>query len=554
MYSLFSDARSRRFGMSKRSIVIVIACLALASLVLFARMNETTDERAPAVAMTPSAAESDAPTQRQRLEAPSDPAANRRAARSSNDRGSSGSATIDRSASTSATIDASTLVLELVDEHAMPVAGAHVVVELFRNAGVGAEVINGEYLAGLPRRVQRLEASSDERGRVELALDHDLASAAHATIVAQRSPDLASVAGISLDPPLAGAPHRIELVPTAQLRVHVKGPNGEPVAGIDVEASASSGFPREPIARATSDSNGDVVFARLPRGLYWIDALGMRARDSGTSIMLHDGGATVELEVHGASFGRAVAGVVLDEEGQPLANVGVSFRSMPDGRSASSWTRADGKFEYSSDPSESVEVRVVPALDADEFVPARVEVPFGTENVVLRRARKLAQLDALVKLIGAEDRVPIHGSYAIASAKNASAGIQHGDGDVLRVRCKLRSDWIVTFRAQDRRSVAMTLDDLAHRAGDQRTIEIALSKGFEEDIMVRDADTLEPLAGALFTSADGASSASDAHGRIELRATSWPQSMRIERDGYFAFEWTPSAGFQGEIHLVRLPK
>jgi hypothetical protein len=30
--------------------------------------------------------------------------------------------------------------------------------------------------------------------------------------------------------------------------------------------------------------------------------------------------------------------------------------------------------------------------------------------------------------------------------------------------------------------------------------------------------------------------------------------MRIERDGYFAFEWTPSAGFQGEIHLVRLPK
>ena len=537
-----------------RGFIVVLCVLAAGALVLLARVQVSSDDTA-AVAVVASAADDALPAAATRLEAPS-PASQDESNREI------GTAPIAHaqpaSLASSERADESALLFDVVDEQDRPVGGAHVVVELYARIGNVSEPDEMGYSRMPPlKRVQRLESSTDASGRARLALDHDLSLRAQASVSAERAPDLIGIAGVVLVPPLAGV-HRVELGATAQVRVHVIDPHGASVAGVELEAGARSELPLEPFAHAVSDANGDARLDRLPRGTYWIRARGPRAGpDSAASIdTLRGVPVTVEVQVESATFARAVSGVVLDEHDQPLSGVSVTFRSIPGGRSATSWTNDEGRFTHSSEPSESVEVSLPPSFDSDEFTPERIEVPFGTGGVVFHRTRVLPMLDVYVRLFDAQDRAAIHGACSIVSLSGRQPDSYHVSGSILRVHCRLRRELILTFRAPEHRALAMTLGDFALRASDERSIDIELARGFDEQVTVRDDDTREPLAGTVFTSLEGLNGVCDADGRIELHGSSWPKSFHVEHDGYFPFDWTPSgtAQFDGEIRLVRTPK
>jgi hypothetical protein len=369
-------------------------------------------------------------------------------------------------------------------------------------------------------------------------------------------PNLVSFAGVVFDPPLAPSVHRITLQPAAQIHVLVKDPDGKPVDGIEVEASAHSSLPIGTTRFATYP-NGEVLFAHLPAGTYTIAAIGFRAGGGSHAVVntMRDARVDVDLVLEEGSLRPAVTGVILDERGQPLAGVALLFRPIPSGKSGLRYSDAEGRFEYSSSACTSVEISI-DGTNQGEFDPQHVDVPFGSEGVVIRRTRVLPDIRVFVKLIDEEDRRHLDRGRAVMRPRNEFTTRYSASGNLLLLECKLHSDWDVIFWASDHRSKTMAMDELANLARGKESIEIELAPGFEAAIIVRDSSTYEPIAHAVLKSEGRFAVESDARGMATLRGAAWPKLIKVERDGYKSIDWKPDdiELSIGVIKLSPLPK
>jgi hypothetical protein len=222
----------------------------------------------------------------------------------------------------------------------------------------------------------------------------------------------------------------------------------------------------------------------------------------------------------------AVEGVVLDEEGRPLADVelGVAF----DGRRAGLVTSdAEGMFRFRgpSTPRAELDSRIWVGANVaqygDHFEPAELEVPFGTRGLVFRRVARAAQrsfeVDVHDRLTGA----PIEG-FVLSIYRGPGAELW-GDSYSARRRFELRLLPGARARVKARGYIAREVDlvEALDRLEPGQRLRVGLDPGLDHSFQVFDSDTGAPIQDALFRSASAGDARTDEQGWVRLRSDHW---------------------------------
>jgi hypothetical protein len=221
----------------------------------------------------------------------------------------------------------------------------------------------------------------------------------------------------------------------------------------------------------------------------------------------------------------AVEGVVLDEDGQPLADVelGVAL----DGRRAGVvHSDADGAFCYRGRlaPRDGVGARVwvgANVAQGDLFEPAELEVPFGTRGLVFQRAARAAlrtfEVDVHDRLTGA----PLEG-FVLTLDRGRGTELW-SDSYSARRRFELRLLSGARARVKARGYIAREVDlvEALDRLEPGQRLRVGLDPGLDHSFQVLDSDSGAPIQDVLFRSATAGEARTDEQGWIRLRSDHW---------------------------------
>jgi hypothetical protein len=351
--------------------------------------------------------------------------------------------------------------------------------------------------------------------------------------------------------PLAPRPWRLDLYSGGTLRVRCTSDRGEPLAGVSLWLSSSDPL-RAPRGRAgDTDVQGECAFTPLSSGCWTVRAVHPLTGESRLAECDLPRGAerTLALRLSLANLQQGASGCVLDEHDRPLEGVAIRVRNGNEAP-VTIESRAGGRFEFWGQPSAGIELGAGPGFLDDDYLPARLELPFGTGGVVLRRAGHEEPLSYAVEIVSrtggerlraarlrlwSEEPLPAEESY---SAESGVTQIQ-----VPRTR---RVRW--SAEAPGYRRASGELEERVEaRAGG--VVRIALERGFERDLLVRDRVTRRELAGVQVWLGKQLLGRTDERGRVHLALEEWPGALRLECTGYELFEWDPLATAQAGDEL-----
>jgi hypothetical protein len=330
---------------------------------------------------------------------------------------------------------------------------------------------------------------------------------------------------------------------------------GEALAGVSLWL-ASSDPARAPRGRAgDTDAQGECAFAPLASGCWSLRAVHPLTGESLLREVDLARGAerTLALTLGTANLLPGVRGVVLDEHERPLEGVPIRVRS---GNAAPVIleSREGGRFEFWGQPSAGIELAAGPGFQDDDYLPARLELPFGSGGVVLRRAGHEEPLCYAVELVDRADGERLQGAQLLLSTEEPLATEQAFSApsgvtqiSLPRARRVLYSAEAPGYRCR-RGELAERIE--ARSAG---VLRIALERGFERELSLRDRVTRRELAGARVWLGRQLLATSDERGHALLKLEEWPAALRIECPGYELLEWNPRATGQPAAEIALEP-
>ena len=342
--------------------------------------------------------------------------------------------------------------------------------------------------------------------------------------------------------PLTGELRRLVLRPGAVLALQVLDADHSPVPARRVLLAAA----RLHGSRLYRDTDADG----------WLRLDGLHAGAYTLSVYLPDVGSWDEraLELESGEERRlevvldppawplAVEGVVLDEEGRPLAGVelGVSL----DGRRAGLVSSdGEGVFRLRGRPTSrggavaSVWLGANVAPQRDLLEPAQMEVPFGTRGLVFRRTARAIQRAFEVEVNDRLTGAPLEGF--VVTIDRGPGTEAWSDCYSARRRFELHLLPGARARVKARGYIARELElvDALDRLQPGQRLRVGLDPGLDHTFQVLDADTGAPIVDALFRSAAGEARTDD-RGWVRLRSDHWSE-YQITRGGEGHGTWDP---------------
>ncbi len=356
--------------------------------------------------------------------------------------------------------------------------------------------------------------------------------------------------------PVAPRPWKLELYPGGTLRVRCTNERGEALPGVSLWL-ASTDPVRAPRGRAgDTDAQGECVFTPLASGCWGVRAVHPLTGESLLRECELARGAerTLALRLSLANLQPGLSGVVLDEHEQPLEGVALRVRNGNEAP-VTIESRAGGRFEFWGQPSAGIELGAGPGFLDDEFVPARLELPFGTGGLVLRRAAHDEPLSYAVEFVARGKAQRLGGARLLLSTDEPlhSEQLFSAPNGVTQISLPRRRKVGYTAEAPGYRR---TSGDMAERieARSGSVLRIELERGFERDLVLRDRVTQRELSGVRVWLGQQLLATSDERGRTHLTLGEWPAALKLECRGYEVLEWDPlaSASAGDELRLEPL--
>ncbi|MBK7643892.1 MAG: hypothetical protein IPJ19_12740 [Planctomycetes bacterium] len=361
---------------------------------------------------------------------------------------------------------------------------------------------------------------------------------------------------LALTAPLVPRPNRLDLYTGGSLTVRCTNDRGEPLAGVSLWL-ASADPSRAPRGRVgDTDASGEFRFAPLASGCWSVHAVHPLTGESvlGECDLPRGAQRTLGLQLGLANLQPGVRGVVLDELDRPLGGVPIRVRN---GNSApvTIQSGAEGRFEYWGLASAGIELSAGPGFLDDDFVPPRMEVPFGTSGVQIRRAGHDEPLSYAVECVSRDtgERVGDATLRLLTEEPLATEQRFSAPGGVTQILVPRSRHVLYAVEAAGYKAAQGELSDAieARRGG---VLRLELEPGFQTDFEVRDRVTRRAIEGARVWLERVQLASSDAQGHVHVELDEWPAALRIECAGYALREWDPrSLGERaGEVLLEPL--
>jgi len=336
--------------------------------------------------------------------------------------------------------------------------------------------------------------------------------------------------------PLAPRPRRLELYSGGTLRVRCTNERGEGLPGVSLWLASSDPL-RAPRGRAgDTDAAGECAFAPLSSGCWSVRAVHPLTGESllRECDLARGAERTLVLRLSLANLQSGLAGIVLDEHEQPLEGVALRVRNG-NGALVTIESRAGGRFEYWGQPSAGIELDAGPGFLDDEFVPAHLELPFGTGGLVLRRAAHDEPLSYALEVVARGSRARLHGARLALWTDEPLHSEQafSAPNGVTQIAVPRRGRVHYSAEAPGyRRARGELAERVQGRTGSVLAIE--LERGFERELVLRDRVTQRELAGVRIRLGGQLLATSDERGRVHLVLQEWPALLKLEGSGYAA--------------------
>jgi hypothetical protein len=350
------------------------------------------------------------------------------------------------------------------------------------------------------------------------------------------------------------SPIVLVLEPAGSLRVRVRDEEGSAVAGERVWLSEPGGFLGGFADEVLhTDEAGEALFESLAEGTYLVSCVS--GPGSSTPKAEVWAGRRTELELAVATHGArlAVAGLVVDAEGAPLAGIQVHAdygpREGAGDTNASATTDAEGRFEFRAAPCDWVAVRSDRDLFGDEFAPPSVEVAFGTTGVVFRRIRTVERQKVGFEVVDAATLERLSGALVMTyRAPNLGEYAFHrADEGLATPLCPLHPGTTFVIDLAGYRRATVSLDELLAQEPVEGLRRVAMDRGLLRMLHVEGFDATEqqaPVAGARVRLGERVLGVTDTSGDLLLDLYTWPEApFTIEADGYQPATWSPSDSY-----------
>jgi hypothetical protein len=404
-----------------------------------------------------------------------------------------------------------------------------------------------------PRAFDVLELTADERGRVRFdrlgELRGDLAALEAQLGVACTATDGAGNASpeLVLEPPVEPGPHLLVLAAAAAVTIEVvEGSPALAVAGADVHLDRVGRDSDHPV-RATTDTRGLARLDGLAPGewSYYVQPEGAEHNVRGTVELAPGEDRTLIVTLDEGEEALAVAGRFVDEEGAPI-EVGrddhpklwvgadltdFGLATAPD---------ADGKFRVYLPRSAEVVVR---NFGGHRYEPEVARVPFGTQDLVLRRLERFDSRTVSVEVRDGADGALLNEAQLTVYDHDARTA---NGMSLVRRRGPGRLE--TTLLARPGTRLVLWADAYAPRFMDlprsgataDAPFVVHLERGGLRELYLLDAATLQPLEGVELVAEDGATVATtDAAGRAAVRVdhVGW---LSLRRAGFASERFHPT--------------
>ncbi|MFT5051948.1 MAG: hypothetical protein ACI8QZ_003379 [Chlamydiales bacterium] len=237
----------------------------------------------------------------------------------------------------------------------------------------------------------------------------------------------------------------------------------------------------------------------------------------------------------------AVQGLVLDEQGKPLAGRAIVLEQR---RGSRTWNRTastdgQGVFKLHGAECDSILIRANLDPEGDLFDPDHLRVDFGDKKAVFRRVNaapkesfRLEVIDAVTKQFIEEvsttfDRGPGTYEWGITYAPRSEFEVPVQEGSRLHV-C-----------GEGYRGRVFSLAETLAQLGAERTLRVELKPGLEFRLRVLDLESNVALSQVLFRSANGKEFRSNEEGVVSFDDEVW-SVFEVLKKGYEPDSWDPS--------------
>jgi len=406
-------------------------------------------------------------------------------------------------------------------------------------------------------------ARTDEEGRARFAL-YDLELLRGAGLIARlvlEGPG-ARESRVSpylvLDPSVWHAPRpaEVELVleAAASLLVHSRDEVGAEVPDEALWLEPEDPFSVLSIAQVgRTDTAGRALFVGLPAGSYSVHRGTGPGKDPAHAELGPGERAELELLVPRQAERLAVAGLVVDEAGAPLADVSIRAlygpREGPGDTTATVTTDAQGRFELRAAPCDGITLHSDEDVFGDEFSPASIAVPFGTSDVLFTRVRSIARQKVEFEIVDAATAERLDDALVMTyRAPNLDDYSFHrATGGLASPLCSLHPATTLVIELAGYRRATVRLEELLAQEPVDGLRRIALDRGLLRRLRVQGFDAAGEQAdvpGARVHLGLQVLGTTDAKGEVELDLYRWPESpFLVEAAGYVPARWEPADGF-----------
>lgn len=438
--------------------------------------------------------------------------------------------------------------------------------------GRGAPVPNAKVLierlwfhpSAMPVAFDELELTADSDGRVRFDHLAGLGEDPHGKLVEQVGLACLATDGgggaspeLLLAPPVGPGPHTLVLGATAAMTIEVvEGAPPLAVVGAEVHLDRNGRASHRPV-RATTDTRGLARLRDLSPGAwsYYVQPRGAEHNVRGRFELAPGEDRVLTVALDEGEEALAVAGRFVDEDGEPIELgpddhpklwVGASLTEF----GTSTGPSSDGAFRVYLPRSEDVLVR---NFGGHRYEPELTRVPFGTQDLVLRRVERFP-----ARTIVVEARDVTTGAMLTEAHLTVFEDDARSAAGMSLVKRPVPGRLETTLHARPGTRLAVWADGYAPRfmalppagATFDAPLVVHLERGGPRELYVLDAAALRPIAGVGFVARDGVTvSTTDGAGRAEVRVDhdGW---LTLRRAGYASDRFHPTWPWD-RVHLVR---